>query len=99
MKSLLGAALLLAGLAYPFWVYAMMERAQPGWIMLPMAALWLLRTLVPGKSQPGGRLPPLLALIGCIVFALVGSRAGLASHAHSKSDQSKDRLLYLTSDK
>ena len=26
MKSLLGAALLLAGLAYPFWVHAMMER-------------------------------------------------------------------------
>ena len=38
MKSLLGAALLLAGLAYPFWVHAMMERAQPGWIMLPMDA-------------------------------------------------------------
>lgn len=77
MKSLLGAALLLAGLAYPFWVHAMMERAQPGWIMLPMAALWLLRTLVPGKGQPGGRIPPLLALAGCIVFALVGTKAGL----------------------
>ena len=76
MKSLLGAALLLAGLAYPFWVHAMMAHAQPGWIMLPMAVLWLLRTLLPG-NQPGGRVLPLLALTGCIAFALIGSQAGL----------------------
>jgi uncharacterized membrane protein len=77
MKSPLGIALLLAGIAYPFWVHAMLGRAHPAWIMLPLIVLWLVRALVPGTAQPGNRLLPVLALAGCLALALVGSAEDL----------------------
>ena len=75
MKPLLGLALLLAGIAYPFWVYAMLSHghANTAWIMLPLVVLWLLRTIFPGAKQPDSRLQPALALIGCLILALAGS--------------------------
>lgn len=75
MKPLLGLALPLAGVAYPFWVYAMLSHGQANtaWIMLPLVALWLLRTIFPGRKQPGNRLQPALALAGCLILALAGS--------------------------
>jgi len=78
MNPLLGTALLLAGIAYPFWVHAMLARATSVWgIMLPWIALWLLRSLTPGARQQGNRLLPLLALIGCLILALANSTHAL----------------------
>jgi uncharacterized membrane protein len=73
MKRLLGIVLLLASMAYPFWAYAMLHRAGTAWIMLPLAGLWLLRAFIPGSSQPGDRLLPMLALAGCLALALIGA--------------------------
>jgi len=43
MKRALAALLLLAGLAYPFALYALLGKVGMLWIILPMALLWLLR--------------------------------------------------------
>lgn len=71
MRTVIGAVLLVAGIVYPFWVYATLGRLNPSWVMLPLFALWLARALTSQSQQPGGRLLPAITLAYCL--ALVGS--------------------------
>lgn len=76
MKRLLGPALFLLGLAYPFFVYLNLDRIQPVWLAAAAAAMWLARALyVP--SALGGRWLPALAMAGCVALALDGSQHAL----------------------
>lgn len=68
-RTAVALALLLAGLAYPFVVYAGLQGGGTRWIALPLAALWLARALTTRHGQPGGRLLPALALAFCAVAA------------------------------
>jgi len=68
-RAVLALALLAAGLAYPFVVYAGLQGGGARWIALPLAALWLARALTAPSGQAGGRLLPALALAFCLVLA------------------------------
>ncbi|KXU36293.1 hypothetical protein AXE65_05240 [Ventosimonas gracilis] len=46
MKRALGGLLWLAGLAYPFVVYFSLGKVAVAWLLLPLALLWLLRSLL-----------------------------------------------------
>jgi len=80
MRPLFTLLLGIAGVAYPFWVYISLEHASPIWVMLPLAVLWLLRTLTARQDQPGGRLLPCLLLLCCLVLALLDSEASLRAY-------------------
>lgn len=81
MKTVLGAALTLLGLAYPFIVYSSLGRWPTGWLLGLVGALWLARTLLrPTKWQPGGRWLPALALAGCATLALINSESALRAY-------------------
>lgn len=68
-RAVIAVVLTLAGVAYPFVTYANLEGGGARWIVLPLAALWLLRALVHPAGQPGGRLLPLLAVAFCALVA------------------------------
>jgi len=74
-RAWLAALLLLTGLAYPFVVYVAWRQGAARWLMLALAALWLLRALSSPAGQPGARLLPVLALGFCIAAALSGQPA------------------------
>nr|WP_313038756.1 hypothetical protein [Achromobacter ruhlandii] len=70
MKRGLAPALAVAGLAYPFVVYATLGRVSAAWLALPLAVLWLARGLAGRDTQPGARLLPLAAVAFCLVLAV-----------------------------
>ncbi|VCU71369.1 hypothetical protein PIGHUM_03452 [Pigmentiphaga humi] len=80
MRSALVPVSLAAGMAYPFWVYAVQGRVEPAWIMLPLSALWLLRTLLARPEEPGGRLLPAAALAGCIALSCSDAQLSLRAY-------------------
>ncbi len=73
MKRGLAPALAVAGLAYPFVVYATLGRVSAAWLALPLAVLWLARGLADRDTQPGARLLPLAAVAFCLVLAVANS--------------------------
>lgn len=70
MKRWIAAALLLAGLAYPFAVYFGIEHLSPRLFALLLGGLWLARSLL-APSRPGGRLLTGGALAFCLALALL----------------------------
>lgn len=77
MKGAVAAALTLAGIAYPFAVYAALGRVNVAWVALPLALLWLVRGLTARASQPGSRLLPAVATVFCVILAVTDSESGL----------------------
>ena len=77
MRRGVAAALTVAGIAYPFAVYAALGRVSTAWIALPLALLWLARGLTAGAAQPGSRALPAVAVVFCLVLAATDSQAGL----------------------
>lgn len=73
MKRGLAPALAVAGLAYPFVVYATLGRGSAAWLALPLAVLWLARGLAERDGQPSARLLPLAAVAFCLVLAVSNS--------------------------
>lgn len=73
MRRGVSAALAAAGVAYPFIVYATLERVNAAWLALPLALLWLARGLTARATQPGDRLLPAVALIFCLILAVSNS--------------------------
>lgn len=74
MKRGVACVLAVAGLAYPFVVYATLGRVSAAWLALPLALLWLARGLAAGRGgEPGGRLLPLAAVAFCVVLAATNS--------------------------
>lgn len=73
-------ALALAGVAYPFIVYAGLGRFGPAWLALPLAVLWLVRAFTVSASQAGGRILPLLALAFCVALAASDSQQWLRAY-------------------
>lgn len=80
MKRGVAAALLLAGVAYPFAVYSGLEYLDPAWLALPLALLWLLRAICASRGQAGGRLLPLMAVAFCAAMAWADSAAWLRAY-------------------
>jgi len=70
MKRWIAAALLLAGLLYPFAVYFGIEHLSPRLFAVLLGGLWLARSLL-APSRPGGRLMAAGALLFCLVLALL----------------------------
>ncbi|WP_051231438.1 COG4648 family protein [Stutzerimonas azotifigens] len=68
-RRLTGAALLAAGLAYPFAVYFGAAALSPRVFALLLGALWLARALL-GVRSPGGRWAALAALGFCLALGL-----------------------------
>ncbi len=77
MRRGVAAALTVAGIAYPFAVYAALGRVSTAWIALPLALLWLARGLTAGAAQPGSRALPAVAVVFCLVLVATDSQAGL----------------------
>jgi len=77
MRRGAAAALAVAGVAYPFVVYATLGRVSPAWLALPLALLWLARGLTARSAQPGGRLLPAVAVAFCLILAVSNSQAWL----------------------
>ena len=73
MKRGVAPALAVAGLAYPFVVYATLGRVSAAWLALPLAVLWLARGLAGRDGQPGARLLPLTAVAFCPVLGVSDS--------------------------
>jgi len=71
MKRALGGLLWLAGLAYPFAVYWGLGKVAVAWLVLPLALLWLLRTLL-DKSAGGvlARALPFGMAVFCLAVAI-----------------------------
>lgn len=67
MNRLLGAVLLLVGLAYPFAVYFGMDRFSPRHFALLLGVLWLARALT-GPQSPDKRVMTVAVLIFCAVL-------------------------------
>ena len=80
MSRSVTVALALAGVAYPFVVYAGLGRFGAAWLALPLALLWLARAFTVSSTQPGGRLLPLLALAFCLALAISDSQDGLRAY-------------------
>lgn len=80
MRRSVAAALLIAGIAYPFAVYFSLEHLRTAWLALPLALLWLARTIWVPASQPGGRTLPAIAVVFCAVIAIVDSAAWLRAY-------------------
>lgn len=79
MKIVLGWALALAGVAYPFAVHASLGRWPSGWLLGAVGALWLARALL-RPSQPGGRWLPLLAVAACLLLSLINNEVALRAY-------------------
>ncbi|WP_338878347.1 hypothetical protein WHX56_16045 [Achromobacter veterisilvae] len=77
MKQGVAAALALAGIAYPFAVYATLGRVNAAWVALPLALLWLARGLTASAAQRGSRLLPAVAIAFCLILAVTDSEAWL----------------------
>lgn len=73
-SQLLGLALLLAGLAYPFVVYLGLEHLSPRLFAVLLGALWLAR-LLSGKQTPLNRTLAVIALLFCLFLGLAGEPA------------------------
>ncbi|MBV7500470.1 hypothetical protein [Achromobacter sp. ACM05] len=73
MNRGVAAALAAAAMAYPFIVYATLDRVSAAWLALPLALLWLARGLTARAAQPGDRLLPTAALIFCLILAVSNS--------------------------
>lgn len=73
MNRGVAAALAAAAVAYPFIVYATLDRVSAAWLALPLALLWLARGLTARAAQPGDRLLPATALIFCLILAVSNS--------------------------
>lgn len=73
-SQLLGLALLLAGLAYPFVVYLGLEHLSPRLFAVLLGALWLAR-LLSGKQTPLNRTLAVIALLFCLLLGLAGEPA------------------------
>ncbi|WP_367351838.1 COG4648 family protein [Achromobacter animicus] len=73
MSRGVAAALAAAAMAYPFIVYATLDRVSAAWLALPLALLWLARGLTARAAQPGDRLLPTAALIFCLILAVSNS--------------------------
>jgi uncharacterized membrane protein len=72
MRAVVAAALLLAGVAYPFVAHAGLQHGAARWIALPLAGLWLARVFFARDgATPGGRLLPACALVFCAVIGFV----------------------------
>lgn len=80
MKQGVAAALLIAGVAYPFAVYFSLEHLHTGWLVLPLALLWLMRAIWAPTSQPGGRILPVVAVVFCAAMAWADSAAWLRAY-------------------
>lgn len=74
MNRLIGLGLLLAGLLYPFAVYFGMEHFAPWQFGLLLGGLWLARALT-GKRRPGSLWMATVAIVFCLLLALVDSPA------------------------
>lgn len=74
MKRWIAAALLLAGLLYPFAVYFGIEHLSPRLFAVLLGALWLARALL-APGRPGGRLLAGGALAFCLLLALIDDPA------------------------
>ncbi|NBA93999.1 hypothetical protein [Pseudomonas sp. R5(2019)] len=72
MKHLIGLGLLLAGVLYPFAVYAGMAHFAPWQFALLLGGLWLGRALTSG-GKPGSLWMALAALAFCGVLAVANS--------------------------
>lgn len=75
-RACLAALLMLTGLAYPFVIHVAWQQGAGRWLLLALAALWLLRALWTQPGQPGGRMLPIVALGFCAVAAL-GTRPSM----------------------
>lgn len=74
MRRHLGVVLALCSVLYPFAVYFGLGHVQPGLLAVPIAAVWLARSLAqPSGHAPGGRWLPLAALAFCAALALMNS--------------------------
>lgn len=80
MKRGVAAALLIAGIIYPFAVYFSLEHLRAAWLALPLALLWLARAVWTQAAQPGGRAMPAIAVIFCAAMAAVDSTAWLRAY-------------------
>lgn len=80
MKRSVAAALLIAGIAYPFAVYFSLEHLRAAWLALPLALLWLARAAWGPAPQPGGRALPAVAVVFCIAVAIIDSTAWLRAY-------------------
>ncbi|WP_218831525.1 hypothetical protein [Bordetella genomosp. 9] len=69
-RGVLAIALLLAGVAYPFFVHANLQNGTARWLLLPMAGLWLARALADRKRVAGGWLLPAIVTVFCAIVAL-----------------------------
>ncbi|WP_109512080.1 hypothetical protein [Pseudomonas ovata] len=72
MKRLIGLLLVLAGVLYPFAVYAGLEHFAPWQFALLLGSLWLARALT-GERRPGSLAMALVALGFCLLLALLDS--------------------------
>lgn len=68
-RRLCAAALLAAGLAYPFAVHLGRSELSPRLFAVLLGGLWLLRSLLGGQN-PGGRLTAAAALAFCLLLGL-----------------------------
>lgn len=73
MSRGIAAALAAAAAAYPFVVYATLERVSAAWLALPLAVLWLARGLTARAARPGDKLLPAIALVFCLIVAVSNS--------------------------
>lgn len=80
MKHGVAAALLIAGIAYPFAVYFGLEYFNAAWLGLPLALLWLLRAIWAPEAQPGGRILPAMAMAFCAAMAMTGASSWLRAY-------------------
>lgn len=78
MRAITGGVLGLLAVAYPFLVYVSLDRWPTSWLLSVIAAIWLVRALLrPATTQLGGRYVPLIALVGCLILALMNTEASL----------------------
>jgi uncharacterized membrane protein len=74
MSRLLGVALLLAGLLYPFAVYVGREQLSPQLVALLLGALWLVRA-VTSTSRPDQAWLAGGAMVFCLLLGISGEAA------------------------
>ncbi|MEG0248407.1 MAG: hypothetical protein RR726_38875 [Pseudomonas sp.] len=72
MKRLIGLGLVVAGLLYPFAVHFGMAHFAPWQFGLLLASLWLARALTE-PQRPGGHWMATLAIVFCVLLAVVNS--------------------------
>ncbi|CAM3562673.1 DNA gyrase subunit B [Bordetella sputigena] len=70
-RAVLAIALLLAGVAYPFFVHANLQNGAARWLLLPLAGLWLARALADRKRVAGGWLLPAIVTAFCAIVVFL----------------------------